>query len=183
MENNSLVILGIDPGNKTGISILYLDVKTLKITKIETKTIILDRFVDNDDLVYRLIFVKSVINDIYNFYKPNCLSMESAFLNSKYPKAVIQLSQYVGMIESAFLEIDPTFTIFKYPPMYIKSVCSGSGTANKDDMRIAIKKNKELSKLLNIDSMSEHEIDATFIAYTAIEEIRKYNYILLAMVK
>ena len=48
-------------------------------------------------------------------------------------------------------------------------------------MASAVTNNKELSSLINVEIMTEHEIDAVCIAYTALLEIKKYNMYLLAM--
>lgn len=174
-------IIGIDPGNHLGVSILHIDPYTYNINYIDTRTITLDKYSTQDYLNARLVLLSSIIEDLYYNIRPNCVAMEAAFLNSRYPKAVVQLSQYTGMIEYVFNIIDPTLQILKYPPMYVKSIAGGTGKADKSDMLSAVNNNKELISLLNPDIMTEHEIDAVCIAYTALLEIRNYNLFLLSM--
>lgn len=174
-------LIGIDPGNNTGISILYIDPVTFLIKNIETRTVQLSRY-SNDEYDYtRLYILQNVISDLYHQAQPNAVAMEVAFLNMRYPKAVIQLSQYVGVVETTFKLLDSTIIMYKYSPMYIKSIAGGSGKADKNDMRDAVSRNKELVRHLNLDTMTEHEIDATCIAYTALLDIRENQYVLLAI--
>lgn len=174
-------IIGIDPGNHLGLSILHINPINMKIDYIDTRTITLEKYSIQEELNFRLLLLQDIITDIYYNIRPNCVAMEAAFLNSRYPKAVVQLSQYTGMIECTFNSIDPTLPIIKYSPMYVKSIAGGTGKADKSDMLKAVSKNKELKSLINIEIMTEHEIDAVCIAYTALLEVRNYNLYLLAM--
>lgn len=174
-------IIGIDPGNHLGLAILHINPINMVIEYIDTRTITLETYSLSKDLNFRLLLLQNIITDIYYNIKPNCVAMEAAFLNSRYPKAVVQLSQYTGLIECTFNSVDPTLPIIKYPPMYVKSIAGGTGKADKSDMATAVTNNKELSSLINIEIMTEHEIDAVCIAYTALLEIKKYNMYLLAM--
>ena len=174
-------IIGLDPGNHLGISILQINPYNMGIEYIDSRTITLEKYSIQDDLNYRLLLLGDILKDLYFNIRPNCVAMEAAFLNSRYPKAVVQLSQYTGMIEYTFNNIDPTLPLIKYPPMYIKSIAGGTGKADKNDMLSAVSTNNELNNLINLDIMTEHEIDAVCIAYTALLEIRNYNLFLLAM--
>lgn len=174
-------VVGIDPGNNTGIAILSLDPNDLKIKNIETRTIRLNRYSHDEYDYTRLSILRDIATDLYYYVRPNIIAMEVAFLNMKYPKAVMQLSQYTGTIETTIKSIDPNMLIFKYPPMYVKSVAAGTGKAEKDDMRDAVKKNKELNKLVDTVNTTEHEIDAVCIAYTSLREIRETPFYLLAI--
>jgi crossover junction endodeoxyribonuclease RuvC len=172
-------LIGIDPGNHIGLSVLSVDPKDLSIKSIYTKTITLERLIDGNEMVDKLILLRNIVNDIYTSFRPLSLAIETSFLNMRYPKAVIQLSQYVGTIELTFKEIDPTLKIFKYAPMFVKSIVSGKGNSDKDAMAKALKANKEFKKLINIDNLTEHEVDATCIAYTSLQEFRLNWYYLL----
>lgn len=173
-------IIGIDPGNHIGLSVLSIDAKDLSIKSIYTRTITLERFLEDTRMVNKLMFLRSLVDDIYTMFRPTSLAIETSFLNIRYPKAVIQLSQYVGIIELSFLEIDPTLKIFKYAPLAVKYAMTGKGTAGKDDMSIAVKNNPELNKLINPDILTEHEVDATCIAYTSLNEFRNNWFYLLS---
>lgn len=178
---NYFNIIGLDPGNHLGISVMTINPKDLSIVSIYTQTITLERHVTDESL--KLMFLKNVVRDLYYVWKPSAISMEVSFLNMKYPKAVINLSQYVGVIDMSWRELDPWIKIYKYPPMRIKSVVSGSGKSDKDDMSVAVSKHKELKKLVNVSIMSEHEVDATAIAYTGLTELRENSIMYLLAVQ
>lgn len=176
--NSTYNIIGTDPGGHLGVSILTVDSNTLQILSVNSLTITLDRYVENDNMIDKLNFLHNIITNLYSIYVPVAVAMEVSFMNMKYPNAVMILTQYVSTIERAWNISNPYLKIYKYAPMYIKSVVSGTGKADKDDMRLAISKNKELKKLVNLKTMTEHEVDATGIAYTALLEIRKFQYYL-----
>lgn len=176
----SITILGIDPGNHTGVGILRIDPKTYKILAVESNYITLKNHVDNNE-IQRLQVLSKFIQDIYFYYKPNIVAMELAFLNMKYPNAVLQLSQYVGTVEYTLYKIDPTLLVTKYAPMFIKAVVAQSGKADKEAMYQGLSNIKEVSDLIDLQNRNEHEIDAIGIAYTALNEIRQYNFMLLAI--
>lgn len=176
MLSNTIRIIGIDPGNHLGISILYIDPTTYNIISIQTMNITLERYSDN-----RLIFLQQLITDLYYMYRPNIVAFETSFLNMRYPKAVIQLSQYISIIETTLLTIDPSLILKRYPPKYVKAIVSGTGTSDKDGMSQAVTKIKELAQHISVTTSTEHEIDATCIAYTALQEVREFFYLLLAL--
>lgn len=179
MNNDDIyTIIGTDPGGHLGIGILYVDIYTLEIKKIDSTTITLEKYIKNDTMIDRLVLLENIIIKMYNDIQPAAVSMEVSFMNMKYPNAVMILTQYVSTIEKTWYNCNPFLKIYKYAPMYIKSKMSGTGKADKDDMRVAMSKNKELKKLVDLNNMSEHEVDAVSIAYTALLEIRDFRYYL-----
>lgn len=178
INDNIYTIIGTDPGGHLGVGILYVDIFTLEIKKIESTTITLEKYVKNDTMLERLMLLENIITKLYYDIQPAAVSMEVSFMNMKYPNAVMILTQYVSTIEKTWYNCNPFLRIFKYAPMYIKSKMSGTGKADKDDMRKAMSKHKELNKLVDLEYMSEHEVDAVSIAYTALLEIRDFRYYL-----
>lgn len=182
MNNDTFTVVGIDPGNNLGVSILTInyDQGKFKIVNVEAKTYILDNYkLDTvlDRHVSRLLYLKDIVTDICVRYQPLVVCLESAFMNSRFPKAVITLSTYVTTAELAIIEYSNFIKIFKYAPKYIKSeVCTGD--ADKKDMKKAIKKIKELNTIMNVDELTEHAIDATAMAYVGVKEIRKLPILL-----
>ncbi|MGE3593076.1 MAG: hypothetical protein AB7G52_11385, partial [Arcobacter sp.] len=101
--------------------------------------------------------------------------------NSRFPKAVMQLSQYTAIIEMSINSINSFIKIFKYAPRYIISNVGAGGNANKEDMLSNILTIGELMVHIDVKNMSEHEIDAVAIAYTTLKEIRTYPMIMYAV--
>lgn len=174
-------ILSFDPGNNLGVSILSVDVETLNIINIETRTIVLDTYIDNnviDKSLHKLNFLNSVVISLLDSYKPVAVGMETAFLNVRFPKAVTTLSQLTGVIDLTVLQHNNFIKMFKFAPKYIKAIASGKGTSDKDGMLSAATNNKEISSLIDLSYLTEHEIDSIMIGYTALLEIRKYPMVL-----
>lgn len=182
---NSFNIIGIDPGNNLGVSILTIDSKTFNIINIRTHIFVLEDYSSSiilDKKISKLYYITNVIPSyLYNLYNPKAIGIETAFLNTRFPKAVMHLSQYVGNLDLSFRSLDSFIKIFKYPPKYIKGIIS-TGDANKNDMLIGISKIKELKDILDYSKLTEHEIDAIAIAYVTLQEIRKYPLVLCSII-
>lgn len=177
-------VVSIDPGNNIGLCIYSLDPLTLKIVNIETKLFVLNNIIDTEDeykTLHRLQAISNVVKNIMYVYKPMCLAFETSFLNMRFPKAVIQLSQYVGTIELTAYECNPYIKMFRYMPKYIKKNIGAGGNADKDDMTVAISVIKDITEHVNIKLLSEHEVDSLAIGYLAVEEIRKFPFLLYAL--
>ena len=179
-------IISIDPGNNLGIAIYSLKSEPLEIIDIETRTLSLDRYIDKEQAKFEILSNKlqllhSTMNELCEKHKPHALIIESSFLNIRFPAAVTQLSQYIAVIEFTFRRFDPFISILRYPPKYIKKLFTNNGSADKDDMLKGLKEKKDLCKLMDVDLLTEHEVDATAIGYIGIEYIKK-NYSILISV-
>ena len=173
-------IIGIDPGNNFGISIFTIDSITKEIINIDTEFYILEHYVSsytNDKVIAKLEYIQIIVDYLIDRYEPVGIAFETAFMNIRFPKAVINLSQYVGTLERSIVIKNCFISIFKYAPKYIKSVVS-TGDAGKNDMLKAIKSVPELNNKITTDNLTEHEIDAIAIAYTMLKEIREFPLIL-----
>lgn len=170
-------IAGIDPGGNTGLSIIGLNPMTLSIESIETYVFVLDSYSTETNLVNRLETIDKIIYWLIEKYQPKMIGMESAFLNVRYPKAIITLSSYTTMLEYCINKYGIYTELIKYPPKYIKKIIC-SGDANKDDMMTGVGSILEITNKMDVGSKTEHEIDATAIAYVVIQEIRNYPYVL-----
>jgi len=173
----NFTIVSIDPGTNTGIAIYEISPKDFSIVSLETLTVVLSEY---GDLLAKLVKIKKTIASIIETYNPIIVSVEAAFLNIRFPKAVMQLSQIISAIELTIKTINSDIKIFEYPPKYIKKIIA-TGTADKDDMTEAVLKIKELSSNININHMSEHEVDAMSIGYVTLLEIRKTPFILYSI--
>lgn len=181
---NTFKLLGIDPGNNVGVAIYTIDAKTLEIIAIETRLFILENHIDNlaiDKIPLKVLALNNIVNELLVKHDPLIVGFELAFLNMRFPKAVMQLAQYTSIIEYTFRLDNPFIKFFKYPPKYIKASVGAGGNADKNDMMKAIKKIPEITKYILPEYRSEHEIDALSIGYTALNEIRKYPHILYAV--
>lgn len=181
MEEN-FNIIGIDPGNNLGISVFTLDTN-LNIKNIITHFMCLEDYPSNlsyDKKLSRLLYLQQLPYRLVNLYNPIAVGIETAFMNSRFPQAVMALSQYVSTIELNFIRANSFIKFFKYPPKYIKKLID-TGDANKKDMLSGIKKIKEIADVFDTIGKTEHEIDATAIAYVTLQEIRTFPLVLCSI--
>lgn len=182
--DNVFTIIGIDPGNNLGIGILHIDVTTMSIVAVESRTYILDKLVDDNSYNRLLDRCNNLFNIVKNLnyeYRPIVLGLEAAFMNSRFPKSVIQLSQYVGTIEIATQLNNYWCKILKYPPKYIKSMCGAGGSADKDAMKKNLLLIPEIANTIDVNNLTEHAIDSLSIAYVVYKYILENPYILYTL--
>jgi len=173
-------VLGIDPGNNTGIAIFKLSTLDMSILSIDTLTVVLNNMITGDDIqLERNICLSRVCSYLYSLYKPNLIGVEAAFLNSRFPKAVMQLSQYTSTIDQTFYNLNPFIKIMRFPPKYVKKYIGGGGNADKDRMLVAIKDIPELLSNIDLYRLTEHEVDALAIGYISILAIRDAPHLLM----
>jgi Holliday junction resolvasome RuvABC endonuclease subunit len=184
--DNLINILTIDPGNNIGVSIITVDVRDFSIVNIETRLYVLENLIpvmdDNfNKLLYKLSVIQDIVTDLYVAYNPIALGVETSFLNTRFPKAVLQLSQYVAVIEHTMYTLNTRIKMFRYMPRYIKRILGAGGSADKDDMMVTMSAIDELTNHINPYILSEHEVDAIAIGYTVLMEIREFPYILYTL--
>ena len=181
MLTNSYNILGIDPGNNLGISCFTIDSTTNDIIAINTELMVLSSMLQKEEhRIDKFILLQKIIGNLSTTYRPVADGIESAFMNTKFANAVMQLSQYVSMIEYRLYKDNPYIKILKYPPKYVKSKIY-KGTADKQDMLCAIRNIPEIISLLDITNISDHQVDATAICYTLLQDIKQYPMILYSI--
>ena len=176
--NGVIEILGVDPGNNTGICVLTIDSYTFKIIKVDSWLLELDVLTNSKNDIVRLRFLSNVIKRILKRFDIKIMGVELAFMNIRFPKAGIKLAQYVTTIIQAIDQYNDRMPIYTLAPKLVKTSFTKNGTAEKDDMLEEIKK-RDLDGILNIDSMSEHEIDAFAVASTVLEYYKKNPLIVI----
>ena len=182
MNNDYFNIISIDPGKNLGIAILSIDANTFNIIDIKTETYYLDKLANDgvDRTINRLVILQNIISNLYLTYLPIVVCYETPFINSKFPMAVVQLTQYTTVIEMTLKNLNPYIRIFKFPPRYIKMAIGAGGDADKDGMYNTVSKVSELVNYIH-PSMTEHVIDAVAIGYTILSDIREFPHILYAL--
>lgn len=181
--SDSITILGLDPGNNLGVSIVHVDSTTLNIVGIETKTYVLEKYIPNNSeniMLDKWIVLENIIKYLSETYQPYVVGMEAAFLNLKFPKAIINLGSYTTIIEMSLNKYNRYVKLFKYAPKYVKKSV-GCGDADKLAMLNFMTSIPEIKNVVNLYGRTEHEVDATAIAYTALKEVRQYPYILYSI--
>ena len=175
-------IVAIDPGNNLGITIFTINSIDMSIVNIECKLYVLsdniDMSIPSRRITNKLLYIGRICAYINSVYNPLMLFTESAFINKRFPMAVMNLAPIMSMIQVGFLQVNPGIKMLQYPPKYVKKYVKAGGNADKDDMARAIGVIPEISKYVDSKLISEHEVDAIAIAYVGLCDIRKYPHIL-----
>ena len=175
-DENYYTVLGLDPGNNLGIGVLNISTETNEILSVTAQTLVLDKYVEDETfnvMLARIQKLHNVITQLNMIYQPIAVSLEAAFMNSRFPKSVIQLSQYVNTIELA--------SRLSYPPKYIKSVVGAGGTADKNDMKNNLLKIPAIADKIDLNLLSEHAIDSLSIAYVTYKELQLNPHYLISL--
>jgi len=147
-------ILGIDPGlEATGIALIEFDFSNLKV-------LLLDTLYTNDkySLPEKFALIFNYIKNIVTSYSPDWMVIEEVF-TQKYPFSATKIAQVQAILFLiAGLYNIPVKT---YHPTEVKKAITGSGRANKEDI-----KNIVLSLFpVGGKDLSDHAIDALSLAY------------------
>jgi len=171
---DNFYIMGIDPGSRTmGVCVMEMS-PALEIVSIHTFSPVISRDDSTgiyDNIITRLKKLDFIIRSIYSIYKPTIVSMESSFINASRMGAVIPLTKSIGLIETVLATIDEHIKIVSIPPSVIKKVFK-SKQKGKDSVTEALMAKKSIVRMLNVDRMSEHSIDAVAIAYTLLSFLK-----------
>jgi len=174
-------LVAIDPGNNVGVAVYTISSIDMAVLAIESFTIVLSKQVTGliDMSMERNIILESACAKLSAIYNPNVVAMETAFLNSRFPKAVMQLSQYTSTVERTFYKYNNFLKLYRYPPKYIKKYIGAGGNADKNDMTVAVSNIPEISNMVDFNRVTEHEIDAIAVGYITVAHLRQYPHELL----
>lgn len=164
-------ILGIDPGRNTGITALTveMDMETGKYypTYMYNHTVVM---VNNKKLPDKLVDLKMCVHNAMLIFQPSLIVMESAFLNVRFPRAVIVLTEYIQAIRDMIYHYNRNANILNLPPKMVKKLSSGVATATKEDMKVALR-STVLGPLVSderLEEMTEHDVDSAMIALSGM---------------
>jgi len=147
-----LRILGIDPGlTSTGYGIIDVvgsDFKAVEGGVVRTKS--------TEPMAERLYSIYSVIRDVIAEFKPDEVAVED--LHARFAKTALLLGHARGVAVMAAGEAK--LPVIDYQPTRAKNLVTGSGRADKEQMKLAI-----AMHLGNPDAAkNEHVADAFSIA-------------------
>ena len=181
MNNPVGRIIGRDPGANTGVAVIEISLKTLAVLNVYTEIYYVADTPDNtiSSQCTQLAKLRKYVNSMVKAYCPFIFAYENAFVNIRFPAAAMKLSQYITTVLLAVSSANPNCHLRNYQPKYIKSIFGKSGTSVKEDMTSALLANNELAPYYR-KNITEHEVDAIAIAYTALAEIRENGLLSLA---
>jgi Holliday junction resolvasome RuvABC endonuclease subunit len=171
-------ILGIDPStNHVGICVMDINSVGFKIFNIETTTIELGNVetvnMFNPNQYYRLNILTNILTELIQFYKPNIVAYENPFIDRFRMSSAIPLGQSIECIEKATFDYNPNMVIARYSPHSVKKAVGTKKNKTKQPVLDAMNLVNEITKCLNPNIITEHEVDATAIAYATLHDIRK----------
>ena len=145
-------ILGIDPGLiNTGYGLIDTDGSNFKAVEggvVRTKS--------SEPMEKRLFSIYKVIREVIQEFEPEVVAIED--LHARFAKTALLLGQARGVAVMAAGEAG--LAVFNYQPARAKNLVTGSGRADKEQMKLAI-----AAHLGDSDAAkNEHVADAFSIA-------------------
>ena len=166
--------MGIDPGSTdlglavVGVSDTF-EVETIitkNITSREVMSKYKNRSMSDTTGEDRMVCICSVINQYLIHYPPMLIGIESSFYNKRFPNAYKSLLMQMRYITKEIRGIFTDVPILTFAPMEIKFRVKAKNT-KKPAMLAALKKMK-LGTILDLDSLTEHEVDAVCVALCVV---------------
>jgi len=118
----------------------------------------------------RLRTIYDELKRLLEKWNPSLLALEEVFVLKQFPKAAIQLGEVRGVIYLAAQEMD--IPVVELKPTEVKSALTGSGRADKEQMKKAIR------QLLRIENplSSSHAGDALALALTGLSRNKNFRW-------
>ena len=147
-------ILGIDPGlTNTGYGVI--DIVAREYRAVEGGVV---RTKSGVPMEERLFKIYSVIRDVIQEFNPDAVAIEDLHSHARFVKTAILLGHARGVVVMAAGEAQ--LPVFNYQPTRAKNIVTGSGRADKDQIKQAV-----AAHLKNPDAAkNEHVADAFSIA-------------------
>lgn len=171
-----MIILGIDPGSNTGISIVELDeVKYASVEVLHTERYTLDDISNNHrissigsnlDITPELQRCENLgykLTEVMSIWHPKIVCIEDAYIHHTFAQAAIAIVTYVQYINN-FMWSNYGIRILKIHNMAAKKNLH-QGTISKSDIQHEVLANSRIHFNVPTTNMTEHEFDATSIAY------------------
>lgn len=116
--------------------------------------------------VVRLMIMHDTVLDLLRTHKPHAVVIESNYLG-KFATSFAALVECVITIRQALYAYDPFMTLYLVDPTTVKintGMKKVKGT-DKEDVRRHLRACKDLEWDIDIDTLDEHSVDASAIAY------------------
>lgn len=154
MQNNSKIILGIDPGTlMMGYGLIAIDQKQMHLIEMNTL-----RVPAKLDAYQRLELIFFTVQQIIHTYRPTDFAIEAPFFG-KNVQSMLKLGRAQGVAIAAAMQSGIPVT--EYAPRKIKQSITGNGNAGKEQVW------KMLRQILQIQREIDH-LDASDALAVAI---------------
>jgi crossover junction endodeoxyribonuclease RuvC len=152
-----LKVLGIDPSlTSLGWGVIRSD--SAKIDYVDGGLI---KTSSKDNILYRLAFITSSVEELINMHKPDAVAMEETFVN-KNPVSSLKLGYVRGALMASIGKAKLPY--FEFLPNKVKKTVVGVGHAEKEQIKHMV--NIIISGIKK--DISFDEADAIAIAYTCL---------------
>jgi crossover junction endodeoxyribonuclease RuvC len=118
----------------------------------------------------RLKIIYQELKGLLEKWRPNLLVLEEVFVLKQFPKAAIQLGEVRGVICLAAQEMG--IPVVEVKPTEVKSALTGSGRADKEQIKKAIRQILRIENPLN----SSHAGDALALALTGLSRNDNFRW-------
>lgn len=132
MANNSLRIIGIDPGlEKTGVAVI--DIKGNSFSPIYCDCIVTKR---SKTLQKRLEDIYFHLNASIKEYNPDCMVVEELFFSVNVKTALsVGHARGISILTASINNL----AVFEYTPLQVKQAITGYGRATKNQIKYMLK--------------------------------------------
>lgn len=118
----------------------------------------------------RLRTIYDGLKGLLGKWNPSLLALEEVFVLKQFPKAAIQLGEVRGVIYLAAQEMG--IPVVELKPTEVKSALTGSGRADKEQMKKAIRQILRIENPLS----SSHAGDALALALTGLSRNKNFRW-------
>ncbi len=118
----------------------------------------------------RLMTIYDGLKKILEKWDPGILVMEEVFVLKQFPKAAIRLGEVRGVIYLAAQEMN--IPVIEVKPTEVKSALTGSGRADKEQIKKAIQQILKIRVSIN----SSHAGDALALALTGLSRSENFRW-------
>ena len=118
----------------------------------------------------RLKTIYDELKELLKKWNPDLLVLEEVFVLKQFPKAAIQLGEVRGVIYLAAQEMD--IRVVEIKPTEVKSALTGSGRADKEQIKKTIRQILKIENPLN----SSHAGDALALALTGLSRNENFRW-------
>ena len=118
----------------------------------------------------RLRTIYDELHGLLKKWNPGLLALEEVFVLKQFPKAAIQLGEVRGVVYLAAQEMG--IPVIDLKPTEVKSALTGSGRADKEQMKKAI---RQILRIENSVS-SSHAGDALALALTGLSRNKNFRW-------
>lgn len=166
-RDNEYCIIAIDPGStQLGVAILHIDIDTGDVMDVYTQTIYLSgkfKSFRHDGVVHRMRYLRLQFGSLFEMCNPTLMVYEKGFMNVRRPGAFGPINSSTTIVMDTAVDINRDIQIMEFSPGEVKNAMGAKGNCNKEAMAEACLRNETINKFLNVERVSEHEIDAVAV--------------------